>query len=305
MRLVRINAPEGKGETVAQTAFAVGIESVSVFQVEQIAQSGARQTKDVVDLQTSTPKAKLFLDALLSADYYDAQDYAVLIRAPRSVLSKESLFEITKPLPETAADILEELFQFAHITYGFVGRVFIAGGLLAYGLIEQQMLIMIAGLLFLPLLPLLQAVGFGALTGHAKLSAQGALAFALAAVLLVAAGAATAAFSDPPLRYNEFNSIFTGFLISLGVGVAAGLAIIDDAGRREMIGLAATAQIAILPVWLGICLVFGFPATMTTSDVLKHIVSFFINFATIIAAAGAVHYLTGAASRSLARFRNQ
>ena len=35
------------------------------------------------------------------------------------------------------------------------------------------------------------------------------------------------------------------------VGIAAGLATVDDVGRREMIGLAATAQIAI-PSRLGL-----------------------------------------------------
>jgi hypothetical protein len=43
------------------------------------------------------------------------------------------------------------------------------------------------------------------------------------------------------------------------VGVAAGLATADDVGRREMIGLAATAQVAIVPTWLGLCLILGFP----------------------------------------------
>jgi len=71
--------------------------------------------------------------------------------------------------------------------------------------------------------------------------------------------------TNPPLQYNEHNSLVVGFLISLAVGIAAGLASADDVGRREMIGLAATAQMAILPVWFGISLVFGFPAADTSS----------------------------------------
>ena len=35
--------------------------------------------------------------------------------------------------------------------------------------------------------------------------------------------------TGPPLRYSEFNSLVTGFLISLAVGIAAaGLAPVDD-----------------------------------------------------------------------------
>jgi len=69
-----------------------------------------------------------------------------------------------------------------------------------------------------------------------------------------------ALLTHPPMQYTESNSIAAGFLISLAVGVAAALATVDDVGRREMIGLAASSQVAIIPVWFGVCLVFGFPA---------------------------------------------
>jgi hypothetical protein len=69
--------------------------------------------------------------------------------------------------------------------------------------------------------------------------------------------------TNPPVRYAEFNPLETSLLISCAVGVAAGLATVDDAGRREMIGLAATAQIAIIPAWIGLCLILGFPSSET------------------------------------------
>jgi hypothetical protein len=47
-------------------------------------------------------------------------------------------------MPEPSVDLMEELWQFSHITYGLIGRVLISAGLLAYGLIEQKLLLMIA-----------------------------------------------------------------------------------------------------------------------------------------------------------------
>ncbi len=297
MRLVKISAPEGKGNDVAKIAFSVGIEQVSVQRVEVLRENKDSESKDSIDIETSTPKAKHFIDALLSADFYSREDYSIAIRQPRSIISKETFRELTKPLVVPMTDILEELWQFSHITVGFVGRNFIAACFLAYGLIHQQILLIIAGLLFLQLLPLLLAVGFGAWTRSWKLVGQSILAFVAAIVLLILGGVAIAALSSPPLKYNEFNPMLVGFLISLAVGVAAGLANSDDVGRREFLGLAATAQIAIIPVWFGICFVFGFPATTNQEEITTRALGFFLNILTIIIASLVTYVSLGAAKK--------
>ncbi len=304
MRLVKITAPNNTGADIAKIAFSVGIKEVSIQKSETHSSSGEIQTKDAVDIQTSTPKAKRFVDALLASDFYNQEEFTINTRQPRSIISGESLRELTEPLVEPASDIFEELWQFSHITIGFVGRILIAACLLAYGLIHQQTLIIIAGLLFLPLLPLLLAVGFGAWTKQPKLSLQGAAAFLLAVVLLILGGVLIAAVSSPPLKYDEFNSLAIGFLISVAVGVAAGLASIDDVGRRELIGLAATAQIAIIPVWFGICFVFGFPSTTGQNEITNRALGFGLNVLTIIFASLATYVLLGAASRSLSKLKS-
>ncbi len=260
---------------------------------------GEPQMKDLVDIETSTPKAKHFIDALLEADFYNSEDYSINIRQPRSIISKENFRELTKPLVVPATDIFEELWQFSHITVGFVGRNFIAACLLAYGLINQQILLIIAGLLFLQLLPLLLAIGFGAWTRAWKLVGQSASAFIVAVILLVLGGVSVAALSNPPLKYDEFNSLFVGFLISLAVGIAAGLANSDDVGRREFLGLAATAQIAIIPVWFGISFVFGFPTTLGQNEITTRALGFGLNNLTIIVASLATYILLGATNRRL------
>ena len=214
---------------------------------------------------------------------------------------------MTVPLVEPATDIFEELWQFSHITVGFVGRIFIAACLLGYGLIQQKTLIIIAGLLFMPLLPLLLAIGFGAWTRQWKLAAQGALAFLVAIVLIILGGMAVAAISSPPVKYDEFNSLGATFLIALAVGIAAGLANIDDVGRREMISLAATAQIAIIPAWLGVCFILGFPVHQPGGEnqITERAGAFGVTIVTIIVASLAVYVSLGAANRQLSRLKTQ
>ncbi|MDQ3180991.1 MAG: hypothetical protein M3Q33_10775 [Acidobacteriota bacterium] len=299
MRLVKVSSPQGKGADVAQIAFSVGIEQASIHQVESHQAEGKTQIKDAVDIATSTPKAKRFIDALLQSDFYDSENFSIAVRQPRSIISADSLRELTKPLVVPATDIFEELWQFSHITVGFVGRNFIAACLLAYGLIKQQILLIIAGLLFLQLLPLLLAIGYGAWTRAWKLVAQSASAFIVAVILLVLGGVSVAALSNPPLKYDEFNTMLVGFLISLAVGIAAGLANSDDVGRREFIGLAATAQIAIIPVWFGICFVFGFPTTTGKDEITTRALGFGLNILTIIVASLATYILLGATNRRL------
>lgn len=292
------------GARVAEIAFAAGIKEVSVQPGTSLSADGSQKAKDYVDVQTSTPKSKRFLDGLLAADFYDQDEFSIAVRQPRALVSGENIRELTKPLVEPAADIFEELWQFSHITTGFVGRIFIAGCMLAYGLIHQKTLLIIAGLLFLPILPTLLAIGFGGWTRQWKLAGQGLLAFLAATALLVLSGAAVGAASSPPIKYDDFNTLAVGLIISAGVGVAAVLANIDDVGRRELIGLAATAQIAIVPVWFGICAVLGFPSTTPESEISSRALSFPLNVLTIIVTSLIVYVIYKAASGALARVKS-
>jgi Domain of unknown function (DUF389) len=301
MRLVRVKTPEGKGADVAQIAFDAGIEQVTIHQQQVLKVDKSQETKDVVDVETATPTAKSFVDAVMSAPFFDAKEYSIAIRQPRAIVSREKPQKVTWPLVEPSVDIYEELWQFSHVTYGFIGRVLIASLLLAYGMIEYKLLLMIAGLLFLPLLPLLLAMGFGLWTRQWRLAGQGLFAFVVATLLLIGGGALVAWMTDPPMKYNEHNTLLVSFLISLAVGIAAGLATVDDVGRREMIGLAATAQIAILPVWFGVSLVFGFPV-MDSATPKERALAFLINVATIIVAAFGTYALVRMRGEGLRRF---
>jgi hypothetical protein len=283
VRLVRVKAPEGKGSDVAQVAFDAGVSQVALSQQQVLTRNKQRTTKDVIDIETSTPTAKAFTDALMSSSFFDPKEYSISVRQPRSIVSQEKPAQLTRPFVEPTTDVFEELWQFSHITQGFIGRVFIASLLLAYGMIESKILFIVAGLLFMPLLPLMLAIGFGFSTQEWRLAAQGAFAFIVAMILTALGGSVVALMTEPPLKYTESSSLLTGFLISLAVGTAAALASSDDAGRRELIGLAATAQIAIVPVWFGVSLVFGFVAMDGTSP-YQRASTFLVNVITIIAA---------------------
>jgi hypothetical protein len=301
MRLIKISAPEGQGERIIQLAFSAGIKEASLSGADLFDSDGGRTIKDVVDVQTSTQKAKDFVESILEADFYDRETISISTRQPQSIVGRDDLKRLTRPLIIPGTDILEELWQFSHITWGFTARIFIAGGLLAFGLIHHQLLIMVAGLLFLPLLPLLVAISFGIVTKEYKLARQGAGAFGTAILLLTGAGAAVGLLSQPPLQYEEFNSLLAGLIISIAVGFAAVLASADDSGKRELIGLAATSQVAIVPVWFGISFVFGFSPTISNTETYMRAGGLVLNTLMIIVAAAITFFFCGILRRSLGR----
>ena len=75
--------------------------------------------------------------------------------------------------------------------------------------------------------------------------------------------------------------------------MAAALAAMDDAGRREMIGLAAPSQLAVVPVWLGIIVIFGLPADIDAGETLLRALSVPANLVILIVTMAAVQYATG------------
>ena len=280
MRLVTVKGPDGIGADVAKLAFAAGVDRVTTRRLT-VQHSDNRETVvDVVDVDTSTPKAKAFIESVTQSAFFDPKEFSIVVRQPRSLVGADELSTVTRPLTEPEIDLFEELWQFSHVTFGFVGRLLIAGMLLAYGIIEFKLLFIIAGLLFIPLLPLMLAIGFGIWTRQFRLAAQGLFALVVASSLLAAGGVIVALLTHPPMQYTESNSIAAGFLISLAVGVAAALATVDDVGRRELIGLAASSQVAVIPVWFGVCLVFGFPASENLPPA-KRVISLVLNIIAI------------------------
>jgi len=283
VRQVTVTAPEGKGADIAKIAFAVGISEVSVHVVRALKSDGAEILNDHLEIETATDLAKAFVEELITRPFFSREEYSITLRQPRSVISSQDVRALTRPLVEPTTDLFQELWQFSQVTFGFVGRIYLGALLLAFGIIEYQLLFIIAGLLFIPLLPMMLGIGFSVWTQQWRLLGQSIFALAVALGLLLAGGITVALLTDPPLQYLESNSIVVGILISVVVGVAAGLATADDVGRREMIGLAATAQVAIIPVWFGVCFVFGFPPA-NPAPPKQRLLSLLANIATIAVA---------------------
>ena len=296
MRLVKIDAPASLLEGIRSVAFDAGVKSVSVWSSERHKPESGAESIVSIDFQSSTPTAKRFVRDLLATPFFDREKISVAVRQPRAILSAMDLRELTIPLEEPGTDLLEELHQFTHITYGLIVRVLIAGVLLGYGLVGQHILIIIAGLLFLPLLPMLLAMGFVAAGGRWRLALHGLAAFVVAIAVIAAGSALAALLSEPPLRYDEFPSFAVSLAISAIVGVAANLAAIDDTGRRELVGLAAAAQVGIFPAWLGARLVFGPSPTSDEGEILRLAGNLAANSAAIVLASLAVQLITGLAS---------
>lgn len=282
MRLITVRAPEGHGSAVIDLAFASGISEVSLHHAEFRRSQQSPKQQEVIDIETSTPAAKEFIETLMAAPFFDPTEYALSIRHPRSLVGSEHPESETYPMAMPTIDVFEELWKYSHITWSLVGRVLMASFLLAYGMIEMNLLVMIAGLLFLPYHHPLLATALGLWTRQGRLLWRSLWVLATITILIVIASAIAALFLKPPIRFQEFGTLKSAFVISAIIGVAAALGMADDAGRQELIGLAATAHTTILPAWFGMSLVFGFPQASVTYE---RLINFVVSVGTIILAA--------------------
>lgn len=282
MRRVTVRVPEGQSAEVVRLALAAGAGPVFVHPVQAHRASGDPARHEVVEFDGPTPTARRFVEELMAASFFDPATHSLCVVHPRAVAGHEPPAVETRPVWMPAVDVYEDLWQFSHVTVSLVGRVFLAALLLAYGMVEMNLPLMIAGLLFLPYHHHLLSIALGLRTREWRLAGQGALALLVSTALIIAAGAAVALFTEPPLRFQQFGTPMTGLLIALLIGVCAALAAADDAGRRELIGLAATAHITVLPAWLGIELVLGLPEAKTVAE---RLFSFGLSVGALIAAA--------------------
>ena len=277
MRLVSVKVPKGKGAEIARVAFDSDIAQVAARHEPELRHDGSSIEKDVVDVALSTPRAKPFIERVMAQPFYDPRSMTIQVRQPPSIVSSQPFNVLTRPIWAPTTDVSQELWQFSQITSSFVVRFLVAALLLSYGMIREHLLLLVAGLMFLPILPLLLAVSFGSWTRDRKLLAQGLAAFAVATALLVAGGALAALIAEPPLQFDDFPPMEAGFLVSLVVGAAAAIATADDVGRRELIGLAAASQVALLPALLGISLVYG-----SDEDLSERALSFALNVGALL-----------------------
>lgn len=298
MRLIRVTVPEGKAHDIAQIAFANGVEQVTIRAEEARAAKGETRRMEALEATVATPVAKRFLDGLLSAPAFDPATMSVAQRKPVSIVTHQPIGKLTRPVFHPATDVMEDLWQFSHVTISLVLRILIAAALLAHGVLHDHLILMVGGLLFIPVLPPLMAIGFGAMTGRWRLAGQGLLTCLLGLGLVLIGGALVGWIEPRPIEFQDFPELKPSFIIAALVGIAAALANSDDAGKRELIGLAAAAQISLVPIWFGLAWALG---TISKEVAVERALSLGLNLAAIVVTSALTYTLIGYKKGSLAR----
>lgn len=285
MHQVTVTAPKGKANEVVELALKSGISSPSV---QQVYDAGSNEDKDVVRVETATPRANTFEQAVLAAEFYNPNDYSLTSQNLMSIVSSEPVDKVTWPMRIAPTDVLQDLWMQSQVTISYLARAAGSALLLSYGMIENDLITMIAAFLFTPFLAQDLAMAFGLLMGDYKLARQGLIALTVRTVITVIAGIMVATILGGPMQFDQFASIQTNLAISFIVAVAASLATADLSGRREFIAMAAAAQFATFPAWFGISLVLGFPDSKTTT---WRILTFFVNVLAILVVSAVVYAL--------------
>ena len=270
-------------EKATRLAREAGIDRIAVSEVYVHGPDASRQ---VVSVETSTPKARAFVQAFLGCTDFHGAEYSLTSRELRAIVNGEDLSDLTRPMSEPFPDVIQDLWQLSHLTPSYVARAAAGAILLATGILDDNPVSIVVAALFLPFLAEVLAVSFGLWSRDRRLILRGLRAIAVSTMLAFAAGALVAAIQGGPIHFTAFKSPLASLAVSAVIGVTAGLSNADDTGRRYLIGVAAAVQLAIFPVWLGAATILGLPA----EDVLwSRLGSFLINLGTISMAAVAAY----------------
>ena len=275
MHEIRATVPPDLVPEVARLARAAVIDRVTVADVYV---HGPDVRRQVVSVETSTPRARTFVAALLESEALTGADYSLTSREVRAIVDGSDLADLTRPMSEPFPDVIQDLWQLSHLTESYLARAAAGAVLLATGILDNNAVAIVVAALFLPFLAEVLAMGFGLWSRDGRLIARGLRAIAVSMGLAYAAGALVAAVQGGPIQFTDFRGPLSSFTISAVIGIAAGLSNADDTGRRYLIGVAAAVQLAIFPVWFGAATVLGLPGTTV---ILLRLGSFAINLATI------------------------
>ncbi len=283
MHEVRLCVPADCADSAIAAAHAAGIECVTVTRMTIHRTNDARSAM-TVSAETSTPHARAFVHTVLRSAWFDRETCSMTTRELRAIVDKGPIEQTTLPMTEPGVDVLQDLWQLSHVTPSYVGRCVASALLMAFAVIDNDLMAMMLAVLFLPFLSELLGAVYGLLRGGAPLVMHAVKALAVTICILLAAGLIVGAANHAPVAYTGFRSLGVSFLISSAIGAAAGLASADDAGRRYLIGVAAAAQLGVFPVYFGIALARGLPPEL---PVAGHLVTFGVNFVTVAVTAAA------------------
>jgi hypothetical protein len=282
MHEIRATLPAEHVDTAARLAHEAGITNVAV---SDVCFHGREEALKVVSVETSTPKARAFVDALLGSLPLRGVDYSLTSRELRAIVNGDDILDLTRPMSEPFPDVIQDLWQLSHLTVSYLARAAAGAILLATGILDDNPVAIVVAALFLPFLAEVLAISFGLWSRDQRLILRGIKAVAVSTALAFAAGALVAAIQGGPIHFKGFKGPLASLAISAVIGVTAGLSNADDTGRRYLIGVAAAVQLAIFPVWLGAATVLG----ILDDVVWSRLESFLINLATILLGAMAAY----------------
>ena len=282
MHEIRATLPPEHVGTAARLANDAGITSVAVSDVYL---HGREARLKIVSVETSTPRARAFVDALLASPDLRSVDYSLTSRELRAIVSGEDILDLTRPMSEPFPDVIQDLWQLSHLTISYIARAAAGAVLLATGILDDNPVAIVVAALFLPFLSEVLAISFGLWSRDRRLLLRGMRAVAVSTGVAFAAGALVAAIQGGPIHFTAFKSPLASFAVSAVIGITAGLSNADDTGRRYLIGVAAAVQLAIFPGWLGAAMIVGSP----DGTIWTRLESFLVNLVTISLAAVAAY----------------
>jgi hypothetical protein len=248
MKEIRIRVPKSHTAQVLRMARELGLHEPCMYDA-RLPESEVEV--DVLSAEISTPDAKRFVDRLLDSKVLESPHATLTTRELRSIVGQDSVRELTAPLVRPVSDVLFELWQHSHVTAGFIGRLFVGSVLVGVGMCAHNFLLLAAGLLFVPLIHIVLAIAFSLDRRNGKLLWQALKALFCAMLVLASGGAVVGLTVGERMPFVSVGGPLVTAALALAIGVAGALAAGDDAGRRELIGLATASQLALVPVWTG------------------------------------------------------
>src|SRR4030095_5828143 len=204
MHEVRVTVPRGSGGAVVTAALEVGIGRVTICPVLQAV--GPHSEAEIVSVETSTPRAKAFLDHIMSPGTLDLSTSSVSTREIRAIVSSDGDRELTYPSVEPTVEVFQDLWQLNHVTPSYVARTLAAALLLAYGMRHDDLISIVVAALFLPFMAQVLGLGFGIWAANWNLASQAALALAVSIVISIAAGVIGGVAFGGPLHVDGFKN---------------------------------------------------------------------------------------------------
>jgi hypothetical protein len=158
MHEIRAILPPEHVEKAARLARDAGIAQVAISDVYLHGPDAKRQ---LVRVETSTPKARAFVAAFLGSAELRGADYSLTSRELRAIVNREDISDLTRPMNEPFPDVIQDLWQLSHLTTSYVTRAAAGAILLATGILDNSAVAIIGAALFLPFLAEVLAVSFG------------------------------------------------------------------------------------------------------------------------------------------------